>query len=775
MLPLPEGLVKQHICQALSYTYSFCEREGGNVIGPVQTETRFLGMLTESGTIVTGVGFLPKLSRQLLPQLQCRPWFQDVTPPLPRPNCYETDWATVKRTFEFRPRQEECLQAIASCQNGVGGVIDACTGFGKAQPVDAPVLTPTGWRKIGSLAVGDEVIGSDGKPTQVVGVFPQGRKAVVEMQFSDRTRVLCCKEHLWNVQTAGMRHRGEGFKTLTAEQIAEDLGYASGGSKWFVPLVKPVQFAGTGERPLDPYLLGELLGDGGVMHGTRYPVRDALRQLGLCGKRSEEKWIPESYLYAPIADRIAMLQGLMDTAGTIPADNCRYAEFGPVASQQLAEDVCELVRSLGGTTRVQVSNRAVGTFFRVRVNLGENLFRLPRKAALWKASKSQGRTKAIRDVVPAGEAECVCIKVANADCLYVKEGYTLTHNTTLFQMIALLYPHAKIAITVAGADIVPQIQRSLLRHMSSVGMVTGKYNFKRRVTIYTADSLHKCDNDIDIFIGDEAHELVTEGRAAKMSHLRHARTFFFSGSVDDRMDGLQARLEPMSGPVIFHLPYQEGVRLGLVVPMRVLWLPIDCENPAAGLGGIRRNRAGLWRNQMRNGAIARFIYDEVPATEQVLVSVNTLEHAIFLKQLLPDFTLAYAGADLRKINKYKSWGMLPDDWQPLEPEQRGRLRDDFSDGRLRRAIATSVWSRGVNFDRLSVLVRADGGASGVKNKQWPGRACRIASGKVGSLIVDCADRFDERLWDHWLKRRRDYESMGWEQDWPFARGRRVPA
>ncbi|HMY11628.1 MAG TPA: hypothetical protein PKC74_08385, partial [Turneriella sp.] len=92
-------------------------------------------------------------------------------------------------------------------------------------------------------------------------------------------------------------------------------------------------------------------------------------------------------------------------------------------------------------------------------------------------------------------------------------------------------------------------------------------------------------------------------------------------------------------------------------------------------------------------------------------------HAVFLQQLLPDYVLAYAGADLRKVAKYKAWGMLPQEWQPLEAEERGRLRDAFSDGRIRKAIATTVWSRGVNFDGLSVLVRADGGASGVKNKQ----------------------------------------------------------
>src|SRR3546814_15606489 len=71
---------------------------------------------------------------------------------------------------------------------------------GRAQPVDRRVLTPQGWRRIGELAVGDLVIGSDGHPTVVLGVHPQGSRPVFRFQAPDGASTLCCAEPLWFVR-----------------------------------------------------------------------------------------------------------------------------------------------------------------------------------------------------------------------------------------------------------------------------------------------------------------------------------------------------------------------------------------------------------------------------------------------------------------------------------------------------------------------------------------------------------------------------------------------
>lgn len=75
--------------------------------------------------------------------------------------------------------------------------IFAGMGLGKLQPKSEPVLTPQGWRPIGDLRVGDFVIGSDGLPTCVTGVFPQGVKRQWRVTLSDGAWTRAGDEHLW--------------------------------------------------------------------------------------------------------------------------------------------------------------------------------------------------------------------------------------------------------------------------------------------------------------------------------------------------------------------------------------------------------------------------------------------------------------------------------------------------------------------------------------------------------------------------------------------------
>jgi len=96
---------------------------------------------------------------------------------------------------------------------------------GKAQPKDEPILTPNGWRPIGELAQGDIVIGGDGKPCTVTGVFPQGMKDVFRVTFSDGSWTRCCGEHLWLIQTGRQRLRGDGqWQVYSAQQIIDEWG-----------------------------------------------------------------------------------------------------------------------------------------------------------------------------------------------------------------------------------------------------------------------------------------------------------------------------------------------------------------------------------------------------------------------------------------------------------------------------------------------------------------------------------------------------------------------
>ena len=100
-------------------------------------------------------------------------------------------------------------------------VCDAIMGTGKAQPLTSPVLTPDGFILMNDVTVGSSVIGEDGLPHTVVGVFPQGVKKVYRVTFTDGSHAECCDEHLWTYQLSRDVTRGI-FRTRSLKEILLD-------------------------------------------------------------------------------------------------------------------------------------------------------------------------------------------------------------------------------------------------------------------------------------------------------------------------------------------------------------------------------------------------------------------------------------------------------------------------------------------------------------------------------------------------------------------------
>jgi phosphate starvation-inducible PhoH-like protein len=363
---------------------------------------------------------------------------------------------------------------------------------GRAQPVATPVLTPDGFRPIGSLTVGDLVIGSDGKPTPVLGVYPQGEKDIYRVTTQDGASTLASGDHLWAVATRDDRRRGKPLRVLTTRDMIGNLR-ANHYHRYELPLHSgPVRFPHR-EIPMDAYALGLLLGDGcltgtstpsfasrdpelawelqlrlpgiqvrprreihyqlnqttspwGTTTLVENPVTAVARQLGLHGTRSESKFVPDLYLYNSAKVRLAILQGLLDTDGgpvTQKDRTCRIQYT--TTSTRLRDDVIFLVRSLGGIAYQRtrpalgrtpglasghpVYHRRDAHVIDIRLPAGIEPFRLTRKRAAYNAAGGGRPMRFIESIEPAGTAEAVCISVAAADSLYTTEDFLLTHNT----------------------------------------------------------------------------------------------------------------------------------------------------------------------------------------------------------------------------------------------------------------------------------------------------------------------------------------------------------
>jgi phosphate starvation-inducible protein PhoH and related proteins len=358
---------------------------------------------------------------------------------------------------------------------------------GRAQPVDTPVLTPNGFRPIGSLAVGDLVVGSDGFPTPVLGVFPQGRKPVYRVATQDGASTLACGEHLWHVMTRDDSRRGK-FRVLRTDEMVGNLRRHH-YRRFELPLVGAVEFERR-EVPLDPYALGLLLGDGcittsttpsfstadeelaealaaalpasqmrqvshydymleragGGRGRTTNPVTAALRDLGLAGTRSTTKFVPQEYLLNSSGVRLAVLQGLLDTDGGPVRQSARSCRIQyTTCSARLRDDVVFLVRSLGGVAYVRtrpaagrppgggigrsVPHRSDAHVLDIRLPEGLPPFRLERKANRYSEVGGGRPMRFVDSIEPAGDAECVCIAVGAQDSLYVTSDFLVTHNT----------------------------------------------------------------------------------------------------------------------------------------------------------------------------------------------------------------------------------------------------------------------------------------------------------------------------------------------------------
>jgi phosphate starvation-inducible PhoH-like protein len=363
---------------------------------------------------------------------------------------------------------------------------------GRAQPVTCGVLTPDSFRAIGELRVGDLVTGSNGRPTPVIGVYPQGRKEIFRVRAQDGASTLCCGEHLWHVFTPEDRRRGKPGRVLETCEMADRLRRAH-QHRYELPLLSaPAEFEPC-EVPMDPYALGLLLGDGcltttttptfatsdselaealessldGIelrprgaaynyvlrhVHGHRggvivaNPVTSVLRELGLAGTYSHTKFIPRSYLHNSSEVRIALLQGLLDSDGGPVAQRGRTCRIQyTTCSESLADDVAYLVRSLGGIAysrrreaRGRPPGRANGRpveyrhdafVMEIRLPSGIEPFRLRRKLEIYRQEGAGRPMRFIDSIEPAGEAETVCIQVAAADALYVTDDFVVTHNS----------------------------------------------------------------------------------------------------------------------------------------------------------------------------------------------------------------------------------------------------------------------------------------------------------------------------------------------------------
>lgn len=396
-------------------------------------------------------------------------------------------------------KRDEILAVFGTPPAKVGVIESGNLGGGtgdaqdKALDLFTMIPTPTGWTTMGELQVGDQVLDENGKPCTVTGTYEVPNGSSWRLNFSDGTYIDCCLDHLWVTWSEDERKAyGRAWKTKTVNSIPENwpqwrtergtgpqirrteeiIGTlkargGTGGRNHSIPVTGALDLP-EADLPIDPYTLGAWLGDGTSTGGaitvgpgdeqvlaeiqkagyivnewesqrkesgtSAYHVRDLRTQLRLAGLLGN-KHVPAPYLRASAAQRLALLQGLMDTDGGFSSS--QQVLFRNTR-EPLADAVLELARSLGQKPvktkgPAKLNGVVVGTQYAVTWTPTMQVFRLARKAAKWDRSVLTGARNCHRYITGAEkipDRPMRCIRVDSPNAMYLAgEAMIPTHNT----------------------------------------------------------------------------------------------------------------------------------------------------------------------------------------------------------------------------------------------------------------------------------------------------------------------------------------------------------
>ena len=316
--------------------------------------------------------------------------------------------------------------------------------------LDTLVPTTKGFKTIADIAIGDKVFGPDGKPTAVITKSKVWEnRPVYEVTTDDNITVECDSGHLWNYRSD--TKLSAPYKNATTKVLTQ----WSKSSKPCLPRHTAVRYPHK-KLLIDPYVLGAWLGDGttGLGRMTSHPddmgfmrlqfeqggyttnILTDLYSFGVKKLRADlltigvrdNKHIPATYLTASINQRMALLQGLMDTDGDVTeAGQCSFNN----CNRLLAEQFQELIHSLGVKAklhRYEDKRPNCNPVYRVTYKL-KDCCRMPRKnSRTYTPTDKRCRSIVVKET--SRRASMQCITVDRTDGLFlVTKAYIVTHNS----------------------------------------------------------------------------------------------------------------------------------------------------------------------------------------------------------------------------------------------------------------------------------------------------------------------------------------------------------
>jgi hypothetical protein len=504
-----------------------------------------------------------------------------------------------KFKFDLRDSQKEVYDQIDD-----SAIINAWVSWGKAQPLYSKIKTPNGWTSMGDIQVGDKVTTPSGKSSVVTGKYPHSDKEIYRITLADGRYVDACSEHLWSYYIRDS-------KVLKTNNTKTLIKLLEQGRSVSIPLTSQVRpEVENCKFPIHPYVLGVLLGDGGIStnsivissadkfildkvssllpkghslnkrKGSKYDyglsgdnkknlVLDELRRLNLLGTTSDTKFIPEEYKNLNLEDTLSLIQGLMDSDGSVEASrkSCEYT----TVSKQLMYDFCELIYSLGGCAKIQ--KRLTSYTYKDEKKLGKVSYRTrPSKLAFEVKSKltslprknlepgkldDSNRVK-VTSIELLGKMDCACISIDSEDKLYLTDNYVVTHNTFTGLAIAGKLGQKTLVVTHTVAlrnQWAKEVEKVFGIKAGIIG--SGQFDLDSPIVIGNTQTLYrnidKIKDQFGTIILDEMHH-VSSPTFAKIIDTNYARYKIGLSGTIERKDGKHVVFRDYFGSRLFQPP-----------------------------------------------------------------------------------------------------------------------------------------------------------------------------------------------------------------------------
>ena len=363
-------------------------------------------------------------------------------------------------------------------------IVEAGAGSGKAIPNSTLIPTINGMKRVGEIKVGDFLYDRKGKPTKVLGVYPQGKKEVYKITFGDSREALCCDEHIWNVHKRTWGDKNEFREYTVKEMLSEKIIGKNREAQFYIQNSMAVEKTEI-KYDIPPYIIGAFLANGCCMNHSRLTIStkdDEVPKIicsfidGLKYKHgyNKYKWqfyfeknnkeiflmtkdffskfkneicqysynkkIPEIYKKGSISQRLELLQGLLDGDGEISklGATIKYTS----TSIQLIKDIREILWSLGYNSRLFEEKRTylyTNKCYYITINIPNyeknKLFLLKGKKDIALKYEKIPQKKifdrtSIRSIEKMNyEEEMTCFYVDNKEHLFLTNDYIVTHNT----------------------------------------------------------------------------------------------------------------------------------------------------------------------------------------------------------------------------------------------------------------------------------------------------------------------------------------------------------